>query len=652
MFSIQNGEWFKRVHALQKKQRRLRTICLLLLGTLLLMAVSVPQAQAMPRATATFDIAPGLPLTTANVAAFFDALITQQMDELHVVGATVSVVNAGELLFAKGYGYADWENKIPVNAEQTLFYPGSTGKLMTWTALLQLVEQGKVDLHADVNQYLDFTIPATFSQPITIENLLTHTTGFEEQLAALLVADADDVLPPGEFLRRNLPARVYPPGTTWAYSNYATGLAGYIIERVSGQSYSDYVTEHILIPLGMAHSAVVQPLPPALLADYAKGYHYRNGGYTAVDFEWVSNLPAAPLRTTATDMANFMIAHLNGGQFGAGRILAEATCAAMQQKQFAHDPQVNGMGYGFMWSTQNGKELLWHTGGSAYFNTMMALIPEEQVGFFVSYNTPIGDLYQPLVSFVDHFYPATAATAIQPPSDTEARIAALSGNYVSSRVAHSSPQKLSSWFAEALVVAPGANNTLQVGARTYAEVEPGLFRQVDGPRQLTYRTDEQGAVTQLFFGQFAYFKVPWYQTAINQLLMAVIALLIMLTAGIAWAVDWFVQRRRGGVTATRWAVGAWWSVVALGLLNSGLLAWFLVALLGFADTFVFPTQTVTLLTWLWAINLPALLVILLFTLRAWVNHDWRPAWRIHYTLAALAGVLFLGFLINWHLLPV
>jgi hypothetical protein len=324
----------------------------------------------------------------------------------------------------------------------------------------------------------------------------------------------------------------------------------------------------------------------------------------------------------------------------------------MQQQQFAHDPHVNGMGYGFMWSTQNDKAILWHTGGSAYFQTMMALIPEEQIGFFVSYNTPIGDLYQPLVSFVDHFYPAPAAKAVEPPPDAAQQIAALRGSYLSSRVAHASAQKFVTWQAEALTVQRGANNTLQVGARTYAEVEPGLFRQVGGPRQLTYRTNEQGEVTQLFFGQFAYFKVPWYQTAINQLLMAAIALLIMLTAGIAWTVDWFVRRRRGGVTAGRWSAGAWWLVVALGLLNSGLLVWFAVALLGFADTFVFPTQTVTLLTWLWAINIPALLLILFFTVKVWVNHDWRPAWRIHYALATLAGMVFLGFLINWHLLPV
>ncbi len=644
----QIGEQFNRSHQ-QGKQQPLQRVLFTLLGGILLLTSGVPYAQAAIPLTETHDIAPAVPVTAANVAAFFDAMIAQQMDEFHVVGATLSVVKEGELLFAKGYGYADREDKILVDAGRTLFYPGSTGKLLTWTALMQLVEQGKVDLHADINQYLDFTIPATFDKPITIENLLTHTTGFEEQLAALLVAEQGDLLPLGEFLRHNLPTRVYPPGTTWAYSNYATGLAGYIIERVSGQSYADYVTEHILRPLGMSHSSVEQPLPPALLADYGKGYHYRDGQYTSVDFEWVSNLPSAPLRTTATDMANFMLAYLNGGQFGAGRILEEATVAAMLQKQFAHDPHVNGMGYGFMWSMQNDKELLWHTGGSAYYNTMMALIPAEQVGFFISYNTPVGDLYQPLVSFVDHFYPAAPAAVLEPPADTAEHIAALQGNYVSSRVAHTSHQKFVTWQAEALTVQPGANDTLQVGTRTYRETESGIFEQVDGPRTLTYRTDARGDVVQLFWGQFAYFKIPWYGTAVTQLFFAGVALLLMLIGIIAWPLAWMVRRRKGQLVVpwTRWAR---WIAVGTALLNLLLFGWFIGALLGFAESFVYPTATLNLLTWLWWINLPALLALASFTVLAWWRHAWRPAWRVHYTLVALANLLFVAFLINWHLL--
>jgi CubicO group peptidase (beta-lactamase class C family) len=626
-----------------------RPINLLLFTSLFWLMVGAPRVQAVVPLTTDDDTGPGVPITAANVEAFFDALFAQQMADQHIVGATVSAVKDGELLFAKGYGYADREAQVAVAPEETLFYPGSTGKLLTWTALMQLVEQGKIDLHADVNQYLDFTIPPTFAEPITVEHLLTHTTGFEEQLAALLVADEGDVLPLGDFLRRNLPARVYPPGTTWAYSNYATGLAGYIIERVSGQPYAAYVTEHLLTPLAMTHSSVAQPLPAALMATYAKGYHYRNGEYASVDFEWVSNLPSGPLRTTATDMANFMLAHLNGGQLGAARILAEATSAAMQQRQFAHDPHVNGMGYGFMWSMQNGKEILWHTGGSAYFNTMMALIPEEEVGFFVSYNTPVGDLYQPLAGFVDHFYPAAAAESVEPPAETAQQIAALQGRYVSSRVAHQSSQKLVTWQAEALTVQPGPHQTLQVGTRIYRATAPGVFQQVDGPRTLTYRTDEQGEISQIFWMQFAYFKVPWYQTALSQLLFAGGALLIMLSGVVAWPVAWLVRRRRGQ-TAVAWSSWARWTAAGTALFNLLLLGWFLGTLLGFAESFVYPTATVDRLTWLWWLNIPVLLLLFVFTGLAWRRRVWPVGWRVHYTLVTAAALLFVLFLANWHLL--
>jgi CubicO group peptidase (beta-lactamase class C family) len=205
-------------------------------------------ANSIQPATAASTVSTG-PVTSEAVEIFFDAMLAQQMADEHVVGATVSVVKNGELLFAKGYGYADLENETPVVAEETLFFPGSAGKLFTWTALMQLVDQGQVDLADDVNQYLDFEIPATFPEPITIEHLLTHTTGFEEQFAALLVDDQAAVLPIGEFLERTLPARVYAPGTTFGYSNYATNLAGYIVERVSGEPFEQYVTNHILIPL-------------------------------------------------------------------------------------------------------------------------------------------------------------------------------------------------------------------------------------------------------------------------------------------------------------------------------------------------------------------------------------------------------------------
>src|SRR6266536_1274853 len=193
-------------------------------------------------------------LTTQDLEAFLDGIVPLQLERDNIAGATIAVVKDGKLLFAKGYGYADYEQKKTVSPEETLFRPGSVSKLFTWTAVMQLVEQGKLDLDRDVNAYLDFKIPDAFGKPITLRNVMTHTPGFEEAVQELFVGDAKDLKPLGPYLKEHLPERIFPPGTTPAYSNYATAMAGYIVQRVSGQDYFDYVDEHILKPLGMTHS--------------------------------------------------------------------------------------------------------------------------------------------------------------------------------------------------------------------------------------------------------------------------------------------------------------------------------------------------------------------------------------------------------------
>ena len=181
-----------------------------------------------------------------------------------VAGAVVVVVKDGETLLHKGYGYADVAARKPVDPATTLFRTGSVSKLTTWTAVMQLVEQGKLDLDADVNGYLDFEIPAREGQPITLRQIMTHTPGFEERIKDLIIPEGESFDPLDVYLKHWVPTRIFAPGTTPAYPNYATALAGYIVARVSGLSFDDYVEQHIFAPLGMQHSTFRQPLPENL----------------------------------------------------------------------------------------------------------------------------------------------------------------------------------------------------------------------------------------------------------------------------------------------------------------------------------------------------------------------------------------------------
>jgi CubicO group peptidase (beta-lactamase class C family) len=214
-----------------------------------------------------------------------DELIQTQMDAHHIPNAAAVVVSGGEVLYIKGFGQANLETGHPVDPESTLFRIGSTAKLVTWTAVMQLVEQGLLDLDADVNQYLDFQIPSTvLSQPgevapVTLAHLMTHTAGFEAYPDQIFRLTPESLLPLDQYVRQHLPERAFPPGEIAAYSNYGTALAGYIVERVSGQPFAAYTEENIFAPLGMKHSTFRQPVSAELAGNLAHPYRYVDGAY-------------------------------------------------------------------------------------------------------------------------------------------------------------------------------------------------------------------------------------------------------------------------------------------------------------------------------------------------------------------------------------
>ena len=380
------------------------------------------------------------PTDPAEMEEFMDDLIARQMEENHIAGAAVAVVKDGQLFFSKGYGYADLANQIPVDAEQTMFKLGSITKLFTWTAVMQLVEQGKLDLNADINTYLDFSIPDSYPQPITLSHLMTHTSGFEDIHADMVKLDEENLAPPREWLVSHIPARVRPPGEIAAYSNYNAALAGYIVARMSGRSYSEYLQEHILSPLGMNGTTAQYPTPPELLARESLGYMYEEDAYqifpqllTPEDL-----FPAGSMRSTATDMARFMLMHLQGGFYGDAsteiRILEESTARKMQSVLFAPDPRILGNAYGFFEFSDNNQRVIGHSGSGEPMESMLLLLPDQNLGVFVAYNSlGAGELNRQHFgfqrAFFDHYYPAPAVESIQPPADFAERADRFVGAY-------------------------------------------------------------------------------------------------------------------------------------------------------------------------------------------------------------------------------
>jgi CubicO group peptidase (beta-lactamase class C family) len=416
---------------LMKQSRALSMTIMLTLAILLSIAGSAMAHENKVASDRNLSVAPTQPqdpTDPAEMEAFLDNLFAKDMGEHHIAGAAVAVVKDGKLFLAKGYGYADVENGIPVDPEQTLFKVGSVTKLFTWTAVMQLVEQGKLDLDADINTYLDFRIPDTYPQPITLKHLLTHTSGFEQRLLGSLVTDSDDLMPVREGIISYMPARVRPPGEAAGYSNYNAMLAGYIVARVSGQPYDQYLQEHIFNHLGMVHATAHWPTPPDLRPYASLGYAYVDGAFQVFpDYTGqAAGLPSGAVQASVTDMARFMIAHLQNGCYSdaditAGCILKESTVQQMHGTLYTPDPRLLGMAYGFSDYSDNGQRTFGHGGYFPPMRSELLLLPDQNLGVFVTYNSDINILTRQHFgfqrAFFDHYYPVSVAEPIQPSAD-------------------------------------------------------------------------------------------------------------------------------------------------------------------------------------------------------------------------------------------
>jgi CubicO group peptidase (beta-lactamase class C family) len=481
-----------------------------------------------------------VPLTATDAAAFLDGLLPSSMAIGDIAGATVAIVKDDALLLTRGYGFADVEKRTPVDPAQTLFRPASISKLFTWTAVMQQVEAGKLDLDHDINEYLDFKIEGYGGEPIKLRHLMTHTAGFEESLLDLLITDINKLKPLGAALKDSIPARIYRPGTVPAYSNYGASLAGYIVSRVAGVPFEQYIEEHIFKPLKMEHSTFRQPVPAALREQLSNSYATASSG-KPVPFELGSDSPAGALSAPAPDMARFMMAHLNGGLLPGGdesnRILKPETTELMHSVANRPAPGVDAMAHGFYEQSRNGVHAIAHGGDLTAFHSELVLIPSAKVGLFVSFNSSgkensVYKLRTALFeAFMDRYFPRQAPPQDEPLADPKVHAAAVAGPYEGSRRAERNLFSFFYMFGQSAATA-NADGTIQVGGLTglddqekkFREVAPWLWREVGSEMRLAATHDEQGNVTSLVpdgYGPIIIFQRPpawrdkrWLQPAI------------------------------------------------------------------------------------------------------------------------------------------
>lgn len=494
-------------------------------------------------------------LTTTDLSSFFDGLVPFALQRGDVAGAVIGVVKDGKLVFTRGYGYSDLETRTVPSPETTLFRPGSTSKLFTWTAVMQQVELGKLDLDKNINDYLDFKIPARDGKPITLRNIMTHTPGFEDTARDLLPASTDGV-DLEKYLKSHIPARIYPPGEIVAYSNYGCGLAGYIVQRVSGERFDEYIKKHIFDPLDMQHSSFAQPLPANLAPLMAKGYESVSDGKPH-SFEAVDPAPAGAMSSSATDMAKFMIAQLQQGRFGDTQILKPTTAELMHSPQHTAAPGLNGFDLGFYQEDSHGQRIIGHAGDTMVFHSDLHLMLDAHVGVFMSFNSAGNEGGAHVIrkavfqSFLDRYFPysapkeATLATA-------KADAAHVAGWYESSRRNDSALRAL--YLLGQTSVAAQPDGTIVVSAwNNYAgkplhwrEVGPLTWREVNGDAHLKFVNDDKGNIaywaTDIEAPVFVFQRVSGARSMGTVSLWAGLSFVALIVALLSWGIGGWVRR--------------------------------------------------------------------------------------------------------------
>ncbi len=619
------------------------------------------------------------PTNPQEVETFLDKFFAQEMPKEHIPGAVVALVKNGEILFTKGYGYADVDKKIPVVSDRTLFRVASLSKLFTDTAVMQLYERRLLDLDKDVNQYFKhFQIENPYLEAITAANLMTQTDGSSQRLFGIAARTASEMVSLEEFIPDHMPPIIWRPGELYSYSNMGITLLGYLVEVISKKPFIQYIDENLLHPLDMQRSSFLQPPPHFLASDLAVGYQYQNGSFQQLPFLYLNIAPAASLSATATDMAHFMIAHLQNGRYKNSRILEEDTVRLMHQQHFTHHPKLPGTTYGFHERLENGIRAIGHLGSLRGYSSSLTLLPEQNVGLFIATNSFNG-LYEKLVTqFFDHYYPVQEKPAPpKPPANFADQAARFTGVYRDVEYPRGTIASLGAPFGH-LHVKRRSNGTLSIKTPNFffsknrvqkqlVPVEPLLFKRVDNDSYSAFREDSNGNITYLFnpigskIGAFE--KIRWYETVVFQLSLIGFFLVVFLSACFIWPVGYLIryfQTRRSGSPSNSRGEKPRSQPVRRAWLVAGLVSTLnLVFLIGL------PLSAWLIGVWKLLYGVPAVIIVLLcipfvttgmtgvlpiFILLNWKSKYWSVRERFHYSLITLAAQVFIPFLVYWNLL--
>lgn len=624
----------------------------------LIVAASLASAQAAPGPPLSATPVGPL-LSPAQTEAFVDGAVGDAMSADHVAGVTVSIVQDGHVVLAKGYGAASFTPWRPVTAD-TLFHLGSTSKTFTWIALMREVEKGRVRLDAPVNDYLppEARFPDQgFRQPIRVRDLMSHSAGLEDlALGHMWQGDPRKMKSLARHVATERPGRVREPGRFASYCNYCAVVGGDIVARVEGADFETVVERDITGPLDMTSTSfrdvrptvpgLPAPMPAALAARTSDGFLWKGGDHVRVPVELLGQVaPAGGAWSSANDMARYMTMQLGDGRYDATTIYGPMVAAAFRTPILKTAPGINGWAHGFMiLPLAGGRTGYGHDGDTTVFHTNMIVVPELGLGIFVSTNTDGGEeLANRLPGLlVEHFYgagpPPAALTQIG-----QKAIAPYAGAYLGTRrAAHGLEGFIGLLKVSSVSAGPGG---LAAGGATWVPDGPaGEFREKNGVRRLTFDFESGKPVRwRTSANRFQNARPRWWERA--ELLFGAMGLSVL--AAIAVLAGLIVRSRKLAHSPAQSAAGFVQAAASIAWLTSlaGLVVWITTATDDHSVLSGWPGPFIT--TFAWAAAVGAILSLAGVGLLApvWRGAGWSRGRKLRYATTTavfllLAVVLF------------
>ncbi len=606
----------------------------------------------------------------STITNFCDSLFRAGLSEKMIPGGAVSIVRNGKIILSQGYGYADVENQTPVRADKTLFQVGSVGKILTAMAVLKLVEEETLDLEKDIRAYLDgLSFVESFPAPVTLRHLLTHTAGINERVIGYAARTSQDVQSLEQYLDRRFPNFFQDPGKSISYSNYGYALAGLIVEKASGVPFTRFIEEHFLYPLQMQESTYSLPGNNENSSGFAKGYGLGREGFLEQPIFYTHTSPAGGLNSTASDMSNLMKMLLNRGKYRENTILKNESIELLLNRQFSNHSGLSGYTFGFEEQNINGNFAVAKGGSTMGYTSLMLLIPDQQIGVFVTTNVRSDDFIELFAGkFCKDFIESKPEKSPFAKIERSEDIYRFEGVYRSNRYNHNkSIENLFSLFRANLTVKTSSDGFLTFYSsgkkQEYEQVSKLVFQNRNNFHDLLkFEENENGKIVEMYRNtRFAgmsvpvsYEKVSWFSspTFINEFYLSFVPMYLVsyIFYPLLWIILLVVFHFRRNVNRNKsFPRIAHIPAFLFGSLSIIYVFGYIARLmhLGSSIAFGVPEELINLN------YIPYVLVLLLFpliyyTFNMWLKKSGILLGRVYYTSYLLSAIIFVNFLYTWN----